>query len=163
MGSFMTGSHHLLLMTFVSVAALWRRTNHQSTSPGEVSAGTYVPLLLIPLLPRSSAGGYDPSRAAMAGAPVEINPPSQCAQWLGPKGSASRDARWELSYPQASVNCLVAYEDLYICLVTLVTRRWCMVYGWCNLYTDYYYQAAQLGSDVTIHHTNVRQWGSLVG
>ena len=84
----------------LSVAALWRRTNHQSTSPGEVSAGTYVPLLLIPLLPRSSAGGYDPSRAAMAGVPVVMTPLSQNTQWLGPRGSASRDARWELSYPQ---------------------------------------------------------------
>ena len=42
---------------YVSVAALWAWGFHGSTSPGEAYSNIYPLLLLIPLLPRSSAGG----------------------------------------------------------------------------------------------------------
>jgi len=85
MGSFMTGSHHLLTDDDVSVAALWRRANRQSTLPGEVSATLSSPAAHPPSN-RFSAGGYDPSWVAMAGVPVEINPLSQKHAMARPEG-----------------------------------------------------------------------------
>ena len=85
MGSFMTGSHHLLTDDDVSVAALWRRANRQSTLPGEVSATLSSPAAHPPSN-RFSAGGYDPSWVAMAGVPVVMTPLSQKHAMARPEG-----------------------------------------------------------------------------
>ena len=59
---------------------------------------------------RSSSGGCDPSRAAMADAPVVMTPLSQCTRWFGPGAQPQGNARWELAYPQVyhviSCDCL---------------------------------------------------------
>jgi hypothetical protein len=77
----------------LSVAALWRCANHRPPRQGKCLPDFCSPAAAHPPSTTLFSGRLDPSRVAMADVvPVEINPLSQYMRWLGPRGSASRDA-----------------------------------------------------------------------
>jgi len=107
----------------LSVAALWRRTNHQSTSPGEVSSRLLFPCCSSPFY-------HALQREAM----TRVGWRWQKHRWRSTHRHGTCDGSAQGAQPQGMLgeyylnsqvytDCVVAYEDLYLCLVN--STIWC--------------------------------------